>query len=45
MLKLATAIGTHALTAKQLLSIQMTKEANSAAHAPFSCHDSGHGFV
>ena len=43
--RLAAAIGTHALTAKQLLSIQMRKEANSAAHAPFSCHDSGHGFV
>ena len=38
-------IGTHALTAKQLPSIQMRKVTNSAAHAPFSCHDSGHGFV
>ena len=43
MLKWATAIGTHALTAKQLPSIQMRKVANSAAHARFSCHDSGHG--
>ena len=43
--KWATAIGTHALTAKQLPSIQMRKVTNSAAHAPFSCHDSGHGFV
>ena len=41
----ATAIGTHALTEKKLLSIQIRKETNSAAHAPFSCHDSGHGFV
>ena len=43
--KWATAIGTHALTAKQLPSVQMRKVTNSAAHAPFSCHDSGHGFV
>ena len=41
--KWATAIGTHALTAKQMPSIQMRKVTNSAAHAPFSCHDSGHG--
>ena len=30
-------VGTHALTAKQLPSIQMRKVTNSAAHAPFSC--------
>ena len=41
--KWATAIGTHALTAKQLPSIQMRKANNSAAQAPFSCHDYGHG--
>ena len=43
--KWVTAIGTHALTAKQLPSIQMRKVTSSAAHAPLSCHDSGHGFV